>query len=248
MLNILVPMAGSAKSFELAGYSFPKPIIDVAGKTMVEVVTENLRPHTEHRFIFVCFREHYENFDLYNIFKKATNNKFEVVQVGGPTAGQACTALTAVQYIDNDDELLIANADQFIDVSIDAFLDRARKEDTDGLIMTFKASHPKWSFARTDENGRVVETAEKKVISDNATVGLYYFKKGRDFVSSAEAMIHKDVKFRDAFYVCPAYNEMILNDQNIYTYEIDASNMHGMGTPEDLERFISLIEDKKVTI
>lgn len=247
-LNILVPMAGGAKSFELAGYSFPKPVIDVGGKTMIEVVAQNLRPQSDHRFIFVCFREHYEKYDLHNVFKRATDDNFEVVQIGGPTAGQACSALTALPYINNEDELLIANADQFIDVSIDDFLEKARSQNADGLIMTFKATHPKWSFARTDEQGRVVETAEKKVISDNATVGLYYFKQGREFVQAAEAMIHKDVKFNDAFYICPSYNELILAGKNVYTYEIPAGKMHGMGTPEDLKQFQSLIIENKITI
>lgn len=248
MLNIVVPMGGGAKSFELAGYSFPKPIIDVHGKTMIEVVMNNLRPSCEHQFIFVCFREHYEKFDLHNIFKRASNNLFQVVLLGGPTAGQACTVLTARKYIDSQDALLIANADQFIDVSIDDFLKFAQKDESDGLIMTFKSTHPKWSYVRTDNMGKALETAEKKVISDNATVGLYYFTHGNDYIRASEAMIHKDIKFKDQFYVCPCYNELILEDKNIYTYEIPLEKMHGMGTPEDLAGFLEWSKANKIKL
>lgn len=241
-------MAGGNKSFEFAGYSFPKPVIDVHGKTMIEVVVNNLRPNSEHHFVFVCFREHYEKYDLYNIFKSATNGLFDAVCIGQPTSGQACSALAALKHIDNDDELLIANSDQFIDVSIDDFLKRARQAEVDGLIMTFKSSHPKWSFVRTDGTDKIVETAEKKVISDNATAGLYYFKRGRDFVQSAEAMIHKDIRYNDQFYICPCYNELILQDKNIYKYEVPVEKMHGMGTPEDLNAFLAWSQENKIKL
>lgn len=248
MLNILIPMAGSAKSFEFAGYSFPKPVIDVHGKTMIEVVVNNLRPSVEHRFIFVCFSEHYKKYDLYNVFKNATNGKFETVCIGGPTGGQACTALTALKYINNEDELLIANSDQIIEVSINDFLARASKPEVDGLIMTFKATHPKWSFVRTDGTDRVVETAEKKVISDNATAGLYYFKRGSDFVDAAEAMIHKDIKYNNQFYLCPAYNELVLAGKNVSMFEIPVEKMYSMGTPEELQTVLREIEEGKLVV
>jgi len=247
-LNILIPMAGGGKSFEFAGFSFPKPIIDVHGKTMIEVVTGNLRPKDDYRFVFVCFRDHYEKYDLYNIFKNATGGLFDVVCIGGPTCGQACSALAALQYINNDDELLIVNSDQFVDVSIDDFLRRARQADADGLIMTFKATHPKWSFVRTDGTDRVVETAEKKVISDNATAGIYYFKRGKDFVQSAEAMIHKDIRYNEQFYICPCYNELILQNKHIYKYDVPVDKMHGMGTPEDLNAFLVWSQENKIKL
>ena len=248
MLNIVIPMGGGAKSFELAGFSFPKPIIDVHGKTMIEVVVNNLRPSCQHKFIFVCFREHFDKYDLHNVFKRASNNKFEVVLINGPTAGQACTVLTTKKYTDSADELLIVNADQYIEMSVDDFLNKARQENLDGLIMTFNSTHPKWSYVRTDEKGRAVETAEKKVISNHATAGLYYFKHGSDFIGATEAMIHKDIRFNNQFYVCPSYNELILEDKKIYIYDIIAVKMHGMGTPEDLNAFLNWSEENKIQL
>ena len=211
MLNIVIPMAGRGSRFKEAGYVFPKPLIDVKGRTMIEVVARNLRPKGNYRFVFICQREHVKEYDLHNILKNVTDNKFEIVQIDGITAGAACTVLCATPYIDNDDEMLIANSDQFIDIDIDSFLGEAKHGAKDGLIMTFEASHPKWSYARTDENGMVLEVAEKKVISHQATVGIYYFAHGKDFVAGAEEMIKKDIRYNNEFYVCPVYNELILD-------------------------------------
>jgi len=248
ILNIVVPMAGTGTSFEKAGYSFPKPLIEIRGKTMIEVVVNNLKPESDHKFIFVCQKEHYEKYDLYNVLKNATDNKMEIIQIDGKTEGAACTALTALKYINNDEPLMIANSDQFIEIDINDFIKAGQKEDTDGLIMTFPSSHPKWSYARVDRDGAVIEVAEKKVISDKATVGIYYFKKGSDFVRGAQAMIEKNIRFNNEFYVCPVYNELILTDKKIGIYNIEVEKMHGLGTPEDLNDFIKRVDENKIKI
>jgi dTDP-glucose pyrophosphorylase len=245
MLNILIPMAGRGTPFKEAGYAFPKPLIDIKGKTMIEVVVNNLRPSCDHKFIFICQREHCEKYDLYNILKAATKNRFEIVEINGTTEGAACTALSAIQYINNDDELIIANSDQYIETSIDDFIKNARLNKKDGLIMTFESSHPKWSYARQDSKGKVIEVAEKKLISNHATVGIYYYKKGSDFVSGAEAMIHKNIRHNNEFYICPVFNELIINGKNIYTYNIPENKMNGLGTPEDLNNFLKKSKKKK---
>lgn len=247
MLNIVIPMAGKGSRFQEAGYAFPKPLIDINGETMIEVVIRNLKPEVDHKFIFICQREHYEKYDLHNVLKNATDNNFEVVQLNGITQGAACTVLTAAQYINNDDAMIIANSDQFIEFDINKFIKESQGDKKDGLIMTFKASHPKWSYARVGETGKVLEVAEKKVISDKATVGVYYFKKGSDFVEGAQSMIHKDIRHNNEFYVCPVYNEIILKGGDIRVYDIDANKMHGLGTPEDLDIFLRKVEEGKIS-
>ncbi len=248
MLNIVIPMAGRGSRFQEAGYAFPKPLIDINGKTMIEVVINNLKPKTDHKFIFICQKDHYEKYDLHNILKNATNNNFEVVQINGITQGAACTVLCAKEYINNGDDLLIANSDQFIENDINSFINTSRKDDKDGVIMTFTSSHPKWSYARVDDTGKVLETAEKKVISDKATVGIYYFKKGSDFVKGAEAMIKKGIRHNNEFYVCPVYNELILDGENIYIDEINSDKIHGLGTPEDLDKFLTELKEGNIKI
>lgn len=247
-INIVIPMAGSGTPFKDAGYIFPKPLIDISGKTMIEIVINNLRPSSPHHFIFICQKEMSEKYDLYNILKNATNNKFTMVQINGKTEGAACTVLTAAQYINNNEELVIANGDQYIDADINEFISQARKDSKDGVIMTFRSSHPKWSYARIDQRGKVLETAEKRVISENATVGIYYFKKGSDFVSGAQSMIHKNIRHNNEFYVCPVFNELIISGKNIYTHNIESDKMQGLGTPEDLNLFMQKLDNGQVSI
>ncbi len=247
-INILIPMAGRGGKFTEAGYAFPKPLIDIHGKTMIEIVVNNLRPSDDHTFIFVCLREHYEKYDLYNILKQASRNTFEIVPIQGATAGAALTALSAIEHVDNDNELIIANADQFIETPMDAFIKKARALKADGAIMTFRSSHPKWSYVLTDQRDRVLEVAEKKLISNRATVGIYYFKKGSDFVEAVKNMVRKNIRHNNEFYVAPSYNELLLEGKSVYAIDIPEEKMHGLGIPEDLTLFLQEIKTKKIGI
>ena len=248
-LNIVIPMAGRGQRFQDAGYAFPKPLIDVNGKTMIELVVNNIKPQIPHRFIFICQKEHYEKYDLHSVLKNATNNNFEAVLLTGITAGAACTVLTASKFINTDEPLLLANSDQFVETNINDFIKSASEQKTDGLIMTFKANHPKWSYARVlPDSTKVIEVAEKKVISDNSTVGIYYFKRGKDFVEAAKKMIEKNIRYNNEFYVCPVYNELILKNLNIHIHPISNGKMHGLGTPEDLEAFLKKLNQGQVKI
>ena len=240
-LNIIIPMAGTGRSFAQAGYTFPKPLIDVGGKPMIQWVIENVKPNCEHHFIFICLKDHYDKYSLREIFLNSTGENFEVVQLTKSTSGAACTVLTAVDYIDSDDDLLIVNADQYIEADINEFIRWSRSSGADGAIMTFESSHPRWSYAKVKNDNEVIETAEKKVISSHATVGIYYFTKGSTFVKSAFKMIEKHITVNGEFYVCPVYNEMILNGDKVKIWEIEKNQMHGMGTIEDLVQFLGYI-------
>jgi len=158
--------------------------------------------------------------------------------VDGVTEGAACTTLLAKELINNSEALLIANSDQYLDWDSNQFMYSMTADDIDGGILTFPSTHPKWSYAEIDTNGLVVEVAEKIPISDHATVGVYYFKRGADYVTAAEQMIKKNIRTNGEFYVCPAYNECILNKEKIKIHEISESQMWGLGTPEDLDYFL----------
>ncbi len=247
MLNIVVPMAGRGERFKNKGYDFPKPLIEVVEKKpMIQIAVENIAPAYEHRFIFICLREHYEKYALKDLFKLITSDH-EVVVIDKPTRGQACSVLLAKEFIDNDeDDLLTANCDQFIDANIEDFITFSRKGNMHGSIITFKGTHFKWSFVKKDENGFVIEAAEKRPISNDATTGLYYFRKGKYFTEGIQRQIEKDVSINGEFYICPVYNEMILKDMKIVTYEIPADKMYGLGTPEDLKNFQKNYERKGI--
>ena len=234
-MNVLIPMAGAGSRFEQAGYTFPKPLIEVNGKPMIQVVVENLNIDAKH--IFIVQKEHYEKYNLKYLLNLITNNNCEIVQVDGITEGAACTTLLAKQFIDNDEPLVMANSDQFVEWDSNEFMYSMTADDVDGGILSFEATHPKWSFAKLNDDGFVSEVAEKKPISNIATVGVYYWKKGSDYVKYAEQMINKDIRTNNEFYVCPVFNEAIGDDKKVKVFPID--KMWGLGTPEDLERYLN---------
>ena len=211
---------------------------------MIQLVIENLKPKTQHKFILICKKEHNDKYSITQVFNNATKGNHETIQLYAPTQGAACSVLTAVDFINNDSELIIANGDQIIDVDINKFINFCRNSKADGVILTFNSQHPRWSYARVGKKGIVLETAEKKVISDKATVGIYYFKKGSFFVQSAFSMLQKNIRFNNDFYVCPVYNEMILLGKKIISWEIKQEQMHSLGMPEDLNSYLHSLELK----
>lgn len=234
MLNIVVPMAGRGSRFLQAGYEMPKPLIDVFGHLMIEYVTRNITPDCEHRFIYICQEEHLKMYGLAEKLEKIAPGSV-VVTVDHITEGAACTVLLAEKYIDNDEPMMIANSDQYVDTDINVYL--ASMKEHDGLIMTMPADDPKWSFIKYDENGFVTLVREKEVISNEATVGIYNYKHGRDFVQYAHQMIEKNIRVNNEFYVAPVYNEMIEAGKKVVFCDVGA-NMFGLGIPEDLEMFM----------
>lgn len=240
MLNIVMPMAGRGKRFADAGYSQPKPLIPVHGRPMTEVVIANLRPARPHRFVFLILREHAREFG-FDAHLKAWAPGCEVRYVESVTEGAACTVLLARDRIDAADPLMIANCDQWVDADIEAYLAAGDGPGVDGLIMTMWADDPKWSFVRLDAAGRACEVAEKRVVSNEATVGVYNFRRGSDFVRAADAMIAKDLRVNGEFYVAPAYNELLAAGYRVGVYNVgrEDAGMHGLGTPADLERFLA---------
>ncbi len=234
-LNVVIPMAGAGSRFEKAGYSFPKPLIDVNGKPMIQVVVEGM--HIDANYIYIVQKSHRQKYNLDTLLNLITPN-CKIVEVDGLTEGAACTVLLAKEYIDNDNQLILTNSDQFIQWDSTEFMYQMNEKNFDGGIICFESTHPKWSFARTDENGIITEVAEKNPISNQATAGIYYFKHGSDFVKYAEQMIEKDIRVNNEFYVCPVYNEAIQDDKKIFNYQIKPENMWGLGTPEDLKYYL----------
>ena len=237
-MNILVPMAGAGSRFAQAGYTFPKPLIDVRGKPMIQVVVENL--NIEAHYIFLVQKEHYEKYNLKHLLNLIAPG-CDVVQVDGITEGAACTTLLASDLINSDEPLLTVNSDQFVEWNSNEVLYAWSADSIDGGILTFKGTHPKWSFAKLDDNGCVSEVAEKSPISDNATVGIYFWKKGSDYVKYAKQMIDKNIRTNNEFYVCPVFNEAIQDGKKIRIKEIN--KMWGLGTPEDLNYFLQYQKD-----
>ena len=234
-MNVLIPMAGRGSRFATQGYTFPKPLIDVKGKPMIQVVTENL--NIKANYTFIVQKEHYEKYSLQHLLNLIAPN-CNIVQVDGITEGAACTTLLAKEFIDNDEPLLMANSDQFVEWDSNETLYAFSNGNCDGGIITFPATHPKWSYAKLGEDGYVSEVAEKKPISEHATVGIYWWSKGSDYVKYAEQMIEKDIRVNNEYYVCPVFNEAIEDGKKVRIKEIEKEGMWGIGTPEDLNYFL----------
>jgi HAD superfamily hydrolase (TIGR01509 family) len=232
-MNVLIPMAGAGSRFAAAGYTFPKPLIEVNGKPMIQVVTENL--NVEAHFIYIVQKEHYDKYNLKQLLNLISPG-CDIVQVNSLTEGAACTTLLAKELINNDEPLLMANSDQYVEWNSNECLYAFTADGVDGGIVTFRATHPKWSFAKLGDDGFVTEVAEKNPISNIATVGIYYWKKGSDYVKYAEQMIEKNIRTNGEFYVCPVFNEAIGDGKKIRVKDIP--KMWGIGTPEDLNYFL----------
>ena len=232
-MNVLIPMAGAGSRFAAAGYTFPKPLIEVNGKPMIQVVAENL--NVDAHFIYIVQKEHYDKYNLKQLLNLISPG-CDIVQVNSLTEGAACTTLLAKELINNDEPLLMANSDQYVEWNSNECLYAFTADGVDGGIVTFRATHPKWSFAKLGDDGFVTEVAEKNPISDIATVGIYYWKKGSDYVKYAEQMIEKNIRTNGEFYVCPVFNEAIGDGKKIRVK--DVPKMWGIGTPEDLNYFL----------
>jgi dTDP-glucose pyrophosphorylase len=234
-MKVLIPMAGAGSRFAKEGYIFPKPLIDVNGKPMIQAVVENLDFDCE--YIFLLRKEHLEKYNgLLDLLSQITNNNFKYITVDSLTEGAACTALLAEEYINNDEDLLIANSDQVIEYDPENFKNLKNLTSVDSIVFTFNAVHPKWSFVKTNARGFVTEVAEKKPISNIATCGIYWYRKGKYFVESAHKMIEKDIRVNNEFYIAPVYNEMIESGQTLIPFYVH--KMWGVGTPEDLQIYL----------
>lgn len=238
MINIVIPMAGMGSRFAKARYEKTKPFIDVDGKPMIVRVLENLT-YPDARYILIARKEHMDKEkDLVTQIEKEFNAIF--IPIDKLTEGTVCTVLYTRKYINNNNPLLIANSDQIVDMNIADFIDDCKKRNLDGSILTFidECKDPKWSFAKLGMNNLVTEVKEKVAISEFATVGIYLYSKGKDFVNSSIDMIIENDRVNNEFYTCPTYNYAIKEGLSIGIYNIALEQMHGIGTPEDLNTYL----------
>lgn len=242
-MNILIPMGGSDEAFRQHGYAYAKPLVEIAGRPLVQHIFDPLREVPGGRAIFVIRKEDDLRFHLRDVLR-LLDPAVEVIRADGPTAGAACTALLAIEYIDNEDELLIANADQILAFDLSGILDRFRARGLDAGTVVFDSVHPRWSFVKTDADDMVIEAAEKRPISRNATAGVYYFRQGRYFVEAAKAMIMKDASVNGGYFVCPSLNELVLAQKRVGIERIAREQYVSLATPQAVEEYEQLLKTR----
>ncbi|WP_323596052.1 glycosyltransferase family 2 protein [Aliarcobacter butzleri] len=240
MINILIPLAGKNQFFPEAEYPFPKPLIEFNGKTMIEHIIDNFSSiQKEKQFIFIVNSEDCKKYHLDNVLNILTNHTCKIIKLENETKGAACSAMMAVEYIDNDTPLIISNADQLFDMCLDEVIKSFGNSDSG--VITFESIHPRWSYVRLDSENRVTETAEKRPISKSAIAGFYYFKKGSNFIYSSAKMIKKDANVNGSYYISPVLNEMVLENKTINIFQIENFKYHTFYTPQKIKEYERLI-------
>lgn len=236
MINILIPMAGKGLYFAETEFPFPKPLIEIGNRTIIEHVIQNLSATAAQvQFIFVLSSADCRKFHLDSTINILTDHQCKIIRLDNDTKGAACSALMAINHIANNHPLIIANGDQLFDDPLKGLI--AGLNDADAGVLTFESVHPRWSYVRLDEQGCVVETAEKRPISRNAIAGLYYFRHGKDFVEAAMRSIQKDANVDGSFYIAPTLNELILMGKTVRTVKVDNQRYHTLYTPQKIRDY-----------
>jgi dTDP-glucose pyrophosphorylase len=236
MINILIPLAGRNQFFPEGEYPYPKSLIEINGKTMIEHVIANFSGiQKKKQFIFIVNSEECKRYHLDNILHLLTDHSCKIIKIDRETKGAACSAMMAIEYINNEIPLIIANADQIFDDNIGELINHFHG--IDAGVLTFESIHPRWSYARVDENNFITETAEKRPISKHAIAGFYYFSKGLDFINSAMRMIQKDANVNGSYFIAPVLNEMVLSNKKMKILPIDNNHYHTFYTPSKIQEF-----------
>jgi NDP-sugar pyrophosphorylase family protein len=236
MLKIIIPLAGPSELFINAGFNYPKPLIESKGKTLIEWVIENPSKHkVPIQFIFIIKEEDVIKYHLNNTLKLLSPES-NIVLLKKQTKGSLCSVLMSVDLFNDEDELLILNGDQIIDYDFNIFYNYWKDKKADAGIITFESVHPRWSYARI-ENNVVVETAEKNPISNNSIAGYYYFKNANQFLNAAYEVIINDVKYEDNYYISPVINQYVLQNLKIESFFIDKGHYHSFYSPQLLLEF-----------
>jgi dTDP-glucose pyrophosphorylase len=235
-MKVIIPMAGNDDLFRRHGFHYAKPVIEIDRRPLVEHAFESLNSIPDARFVFIVRKEDDLRFHLRDVLQ-LLNPDATVLRADGETAGAGCTALLAIEHIDPEDELIIANADQIVNVDFEEIVGNFRDRKLDAGTIVFDSVHPRWSFVKTDAEGFVIEAAEKRPISRHATAGVYYFRHGKDFVSAIQSMIRKGASVNNGYFVCPCLNELILAHKRIGTFEIHRDKYISLATPQAIEEY-----------
>ena len=237
-MNLVIPIASSSKFFNFEDYGYPQPLIEVVGKPIIQRVIENLSEGVNFKnIIFIVKQEDCEKFHLDNTLNLLSPIKPIILKLRSDTQGALCSVLFAIEHINSEDPLLIANADQIFDGGIASYVDKFLNGSLDAACLTFNSVHPRWSYVKTNENNIVIETAEKNPISRNAIAGLYFYRRGFEFVEFGMSSIKNGSAIDGKYFISPVFNEYILGGKNVGHFQINNSDYHTLYSPKKIEEF-----------
>jgi len=230
-VNIVIPMAGKGQRFIDKGYATPKPLLKIGQYEIIRYIVETMKmPNAQ--FIFIVRQDHCDEHQLDKTLLEIEPNA-KIVKIDKVTEGAICTVLLAKEYFNDSNPVIVKDCDQIINWDPKHFMDFVQRNHADGAIVNIHTDRPNYSFSRVDPKGRIYETAEKSVISNHGSVGIYYFARGSDLVKYAEKMIAKNIRVNNEFFTCPVYNQFIQDFRLILHYPI--AEMFQMGTPEEFD-------------
>lgn len=243
MINILILAAGHTP-FDSQDGSYPLCLTEFDGIPLIEKLINSCGTIRDANFIIALREQDIRSYHLDNIIGLLLPGA-KIIRVPDNTSGAACTALLATTYIDSDEELLILNGNELLDIDFANVLNDFHARKLDAGVVTFPSVHPRYSYVRLGANGLVVEAAEKNPISRLATVGFYWFVQGKDFIRAVQMMIRKDASVNDLFYICPALNELVLEQAKIGNFGIEANQYHPLKTERQLIQFETLTDQTR---
>lgn len=230
-MNIIIPMAGKGRRFAESDFKLPKPLIDVAGKSMYRHAVDSLPLHLASKLIFVLSKNEYLDVLTTDIKLNYSNYPLSIIiQENNPT-GQAASVLESAGALNINSPTLVHNCDTYF--SIDNIWENLLASQNDGALLLFKSNESRWSYARlNEESSRIIDVKEKKVISEHASTGTYYFKNTTDLIADIKFIIANDIKENEEFYLSTVYRIMLKHQKIILPLWI--KKFLCFGTPQDL--------------
>lgn len=244
-MNILIPIVSPDNGS--GGSQYIRNLIEIQRKTILQYVYESLNQIRDAEFIIVIRKEDTVKYHLDDMLRLLIPG-CKIIVADGATKGSACSCLLAVDEIEGGRPLIIAGGDQLMLRSPQEIITEFQENDYDGGVVIFDDIHPRWSFVKLDENGMVIEAAEKRPISRNATTGFYYFKKADYFIQSAQEMIKKDASVNGQYYVCPCFNEMVLANKRIGAYRIEKSEYFNFSQQKGIDDYEKYIKEAQPSV
>jgi len=242
-MNLVIPVASNSQFFTLAEYGYPKPLVEIMGTPMIEHVIKNITyGNSFKKIIFIVKQDECDRFHLDSTLNLLSPIKPEIIKLRADTQGALCSVLLAVEHINKDEPLLISNADQIFDQGVAEHLQRFTASDLDAACLTFSSVHPRWSYVKTNEDGLVIETAEKRPISKHAIAGVYWYKKGSDFVESGMASIKNGSSVEGKYFISPVFNEYVLSGKKVGHHTVPNEQYHTFYSPQKIEEYESSLK------
>lgn len=234
-MNIMVLMGGP--KIEQKGKKYPLYMTEINKSMLIEHNVDLYKTLNPSKIIYCLRKDDIRDFNINNILTYLFKDSV-CISVYSQTKGALCTALLAMEYIDTDEELLITSIDEIIEEDYLKIIADFRKNNLDVGLVSFQSVHPRYSYARLGQNGKVEETAEKKTISINALASFYYFKKGSEFVKSAISVLKKDNPVNGGFYISQTINEMILLQKNVGLTKIETKNFYPLKDEDQVMEYV----------